>query len=121
MFPSSVISCTWRTGPGKLVWPERQSASTCTQPRRRPPALLCLEPNEKSELDVPLGESCDRHPARPGEALASTSVSKDTASLTYIMRVWVGPLPALGPLHPAWGRVQCCCLVDGDSSGGARP
>lgn len=33
--------------------------------------------------------------------------SKDTTSLTYIMHVWVGPLPALGPLHPAWGRVQC--------------
>lgn len=62
---------------------------------------------EAPEPAVPLGEPCDRRTARPGEALASTRVSKDTASLTHSVCVWVGPLPALGPLHPAWGRVQC--------------
>lgn len=102
MFPSSIISCTWRTGRGKLVWPERQSVSTCTTalagalPSR---AAMPTAKREAPELEVPLGESCDRHTARPGETLASTRVSKDTASRT--------PLPALGPLHPAWGRVQC--------------
>lgn len=98
---------------------EREYMHTASAPPSR--AAMPRAKREVPELDVPLGESCDRHPTRPGEALASTSVSKDTASLTYIMRVWVGPLPALGPLHPALGRVQCCCLVDGDSSGGARP
>lgn len=110
MFPSSIISCTWRTGRGKLVWPERQSVSTCTTalagalPSR---AAMPRAKREAPELEVPLGESCDRQTARPGEALASTRVSKDTASRTHTVCVGVGPLPALGPLHPAWGRVQC--------------
>lgn len=64
--------------------------STCTTalagalPSR---AAMPTAKQEAPELEVPLGESCDRHTARPGEALASTRVSKDTASRTQCVRL----------------------------------